>query len=116
MSWVLLLVACGGSKVGEHVDRDTASAALESECEITWDAWANGFFTTYCKSCHSESSSNRYDAPETINFDDLDDVREWFTRVRARTLDEETMPVGGGVPEVELMRLEIWMDCLEDTL
>ena len=115
MMILLLLFACGGSKTAEHDEADTAASHVESDCEITWDAWGNGFFTTYCKSCHSSASGNRFDAPESVNFDDLSDVREWSARIRVRTLDEETMPVGGGVPDDELARLEAWMDCLETT-
>ena len=117
MIFILGLLACGGTKDLEHRDRDqdTGFDHLEAECEITWDAWANGFFTTYCQSCHSETSQNRYDAPAHVNLDTVADIRGWSERIRARVLDDQTMPVGGGVPEDELTRLDAWMLCLEAT-
>ena len=109
----LLFMSCGGDKTPEYTERDTAALPSEPGCEVDWDAWANGFFTTYCKSCHSMNSSNRYGAPESVNIDTVEDVRDWADRVRLRVLESETMPVGGGVPEDELLRLSDWMDCLE---
>jgi len=119
MMLFLALLACGDADGPEYKDRnrqveqDTGEALLESECEVTWDAWANGFFTTYCKSCHSETSQNRYDAPDHVNLDTVADIRDWSQRIRIRVLDDQTMPVGGGVPEEELVRLDEWMVCLE---
>jgi len=34
--------------------------------------------------------------------------------VRARVLDDQTMPLGGGVDATELARLDGWLQCLED--
>jgi uncharacterized membrane protein len=108
--WMMLWLACGG---GEGSDESTDSGApLPDSCDVRWDAWANGFFATYCRSCHSETSPHRYDAPEGVDMDDLDDVRTWSERIRIRVLDDETMPVGGGVPQSELTRLDEWLDCL----
>jgi uncharacterized membrane protein len=115
MMFFLLLMSCGGDKTSEYIDRDTAVLPFETECDVDWDAWANGFFTTYCKSCHSVNSTNRYGAPESVNIDTVADVRDWADRVRLRVLESQTMPVGGGVPEEELLRLSNWMDCLEGT-
>ncbi len=111
----LFLLACGDDKKPAHHELDSGTIEDVEVCEVSWDAWANGFFTTYCKSCHLESSTNRYGAPENVNIANIDDVRTWSTRIRIRVLDEETMPVGGGVPEEDLLRLSEWMDCLEDT-
>jgi len=115
MILILTLLACGDAEGPEYKERerDTAEMHFESDCEVTWDAWANGFFTTYCKSCHSESSQNRYEAPGNVNLDTVTDIRDWSQRIRVRVLEDQTMPVGGGVPEQELVRLDDWMRCLE---
>ena len=43
----------------------------------------------------------------------MGDVRAWSDRIRIRVLEEETMPMGGGVPVRTLTVLDAWLDCLE---
>ena len=43
-------------------------------------------------------------------FDTREEVRALAGAVRTSTLDARTMPLGGGVPEDELARLEAWLD------
>ena len=113
MSLWLWMMACGGGGIPE----DTAKASVSADtgtpaaCEQGWDDWSNGFFTTYCLSCHSASSVRRHDAPEGINFDTLDETLALIERVQARVIDDETMPIGGGVPADALVRLEDWLQC-----
>ena len=106
-------MACGGGDPEYIEGRDDTAAPLPEPCDVRWDAWASGFFTTYCQSCHSETSPHRYDAPKSVDLDDIEDVRAWSERIRIRVLQEETMPMGGGVPDTELSRLDGWLDCLE---
>lgn len=110
----LLLLGCGGGSVdtGEQADHpdDTATEVI---CDASWDAWGAGFFRTYCAACHAQNSPNRHDAPEGVDFDTLSEVQAQMHRVRARVLDEQSMPVGGGVPEDVLNQLETWLDCVE---
>lgn len=113
MIWTLLLLACGSGSPDETEGPDDTATPLPEECEVRWDAWASGFFTTYCQSCHSETSPHRYDAPTGVDLDNIEDVRDWSERIRIRVLQEETMPVGGGVPDAELNQLDAWLDCLE---
>lgn len=113
--WAMLWLACGGDGVVEETgDAVDSTAPLPETCDVRWDAWANGFFATYCRSCHSENSPHRYDAPEGVDLDTLEDADEWSDRIRVRVLDDETMPQGGGVPAAELTRLDEWLDCLEN--
>jgi hypothetical protein len=47
-----------------------------------------------------------------VDFDVEDDLLRHGARVRARVLDEGTMPIGGGVPEDELARLDTYLSCV----
>ncbi len=120
---VWLLLACSGAptKMADTAEgagqtdsslTDTATTA-ETNCDESWDAWANGFFTTYCRACHSQSSANRFDAPVGVDFDDRSDTVARLEQVRIWVLENQTMPVGGGVPEEELTRLDSWLQCYE---
>jgi len=97
-------------------DSGTPGPGPETECdtgapEVTWTNWGEGFFRSFCTACHSISSPNRYDAPETINFDTLVDVRGYEAAIRSAVLDRGTMPVGGGAPEEDLYLLGLFLDC-----
>ncbi|MCP4804135.1 MAG: hypothetical protein GY913_20145 [Proteobacteria bacterium] len=106
MIWLVLL-ACDGAGV---VDSSEPSPC-DSGPDVTWDAWANGFFATYCRSCHSIDTPDRRSAPEGVDFDSPSDVRAFSDRVRARVIDDESMPVGGGVYPEDLVLLERYLDC-----
>ncbi len=63
----LALAACtGGSPTG-------------SECPTTnpptYASFGQNFFTTYCTSCHSASSTNRHGAPKSQNYDTEADIK-----------------------------------------
>ena len=66
MMWALLLLACGEGKTEDAQDADDTATPLPEQCDAQWDAWASGFFTTYCQSCHSETSPH---ATGTIGLD-----------------------------------------------
>ena len=118
MVWMMIACAQGPSKgldtATNAATSDTATDTTE-RCDDGWDGWANGFFATYCRSCHAASSATRYGAPADVNFDTREDAVAWLDRVRVRVLEDETMPVGGGVPETDLTRLETWVQCVEMT-
>lgn len=78
---------------------------------LSWDGWGDGFFTTYCRACHSATTPDRHGAPEGIDFDTEDQVRTGKELIRASVLTNGTMPVGGGVLPDELTLLEIYLDC-----
>ncbi len=46
-----------------------------------------------------------------VDFDTMDAVIAQTGRIRARTIDEQTMPVGGGVSQDDLSLLAAWLDC-----
>jgi uncharacterized membrane protein len=103
-----LLLACGTDPEPAGAC-DTAGAAAGPE--ITWDGWTQGFFLTYCTACHSEATADRRGAPAGVDFDTPTQVLDQESRVRARVLEDRTMPLGGGVPAEDLALLEQWLAC-----
>ncbi len=102
-----LLLACGGME-------DSASAtSCPTEAPPTWNTFGHGFVTTYCLACHSEGNTNRrYGAPEGMDFDTEAQVRLYAERLRVRVIEEETMPVGGGVYADDLVGFERYLNCI----
>jgi len=102
--WILLLtllVACG----------DDDAYLCDTSYQVTWEGWGDGFFSTYCRSCHSSTTEERNGAPEGVDFDTLDDVILWLDSIERVVLDEGSMPVGGGVYEDDLLLLEALLKC-----
>lgn len=125
---ILLLFGCGtapasGDKITDdtadeaspddsgsgHGGDDTASADCEVEVPVTWNGWAGGFFATYCRSCHSVSTPNRQGAPEGVDFDTQADVDRQIDAIWRTVLDQQRMPVGGGVYPDDLVLLEQYL-------
>jgi len=102
-----LLFACAAPTV----DDSASSAVCDTGPAPTWESFGDGFFRTYCRSCHSASTPTRSGAPESSNFDTEVEVRAQAARVRARVLEEGTMPVGGGVSEDDLILLDRLLAC-----
>ena len=104
---LMTLLACDGEDPAPE-----ASTGCSTVPTVTWDGWAHGFFTTYCLACHSaQNVDQRRDAPANVDFDSEADVVALAARVRARVLDEGTMPIGGGVFPDDLTLLNIYMTC-----
>jgi len=85
------------------------------ECEglptVTWEGWSDGFFKTWCRACHSAATTDRNGAPEGMDFDTEAQVVENASLVRYSVLDEERMPLGGGLYKEDLYLLEVYLDC-----
>lgn len=94
---------------------EPAPAALVGDCErapgVTWDAWGQGFFLTWCTSCHSRAATDRHGAPDGVDFDTWEDVQTWRSAIRTRVLDEATMPVGGGLYDEDRALLDVMLTC-----
>lgn len=105
---LLLLWACTGAP-----ESDTAAVCLADTdpAAVTWDNWGEDFFTSYCDSCHSARTPDRRGAPESAVFDTEAQVVAQLSRVQARVLDEETMPLGGGVFPDDLILLAAYIKC-----
>ena len=98
-----LLLACGESL-------DTSDPCHTS---VDWDSWGHGFFLTWCSSCHSATTEDRHGAPENTVFDQESDILMWRDRINIRVLQEQDMPVGGGISDVERMYLQEYLQYLE---
>ena len=107
---LLFLAACTGTP---DVDTSASVARCEDPTAVTWNNWAEDFFTTYCDACHSSRAVDRRGAPESAVFDTEAQAVAQLARVRARVLEQQTMPLGGGVFEDDLVLLGRWVDCLE---
>jgi uncharacterized membrane protein len=106
----LMLLACDG-EVPAQDSGNVQSSLCEEGYDLSWDNFGHGFFLTYCTSCHSADSPNRFGAPEGIDFDTEEQVLAWRDRLHVVVLEEESMPLGGGVFDDDLYLFEIYMEC-----
>jgi hypothetical protein len=80
----------------------------------TWSNFGEDWFVTWCASCHAATSPQRFGAPEGLIFDTEEQVIDNISLIRTAVLGSKpTMPVGGGLPEVDRAELERYLDCLE---
>ena len=107
----MLLLALQLACVDAKTPVDSADACDALEYDVTWANFGDGFFANYCRGCHSALTPNRYDAPESINFDTLEEVRALESLIRTTVIDEQSMPVGGGVYDQDLEFLGYFLDC-----
>lgn len=97
----------------------TAGDPDEVDCsELTYENFADNFFRSYCLRCHSATLVGdlaRSDAPVGINYDTIEGVREFATRIRLRAGQLGDMPpLLAPVPkpnEEERRMLIQWIDC-----
>ncbi|MCB9778586.1 MAG: hypothetical protein H6742_08500 [Alphaproteobacteria bacterium] len=112
---LLLTLACGepasDTGAGGIDSAGSTSEICQDAPQVSWAGWADGFFQGYCRSCHSSTTPDRRGAPEGVDFDTLDQVREQADLVRWSVIEEGRMPVGGGVYEDDLYLLEVFLDC-----
>ncbi len=114
--WTLtLLSACGKEDDGG----DTAPAAIDCSREpsLEWDNYAAGFFDKNCNGCHSSALEGdaRYNAPPGVDFDSEDIAIAQAGRIRARVVEDQTMPPGGGLTASEMRMIDEWLMCAADT-
>ncbi len=112
---VLLAVACGDKNTDDTASSTTDDTGSMADCDdvydLTWDNWGSSFFATYCDSCHAAASPNRFGAPEYATFDTEEEARNWQVAIRETVLEDESMPLGGGVYEDDLFLLDVYLDC-----
>lgn len=104
----LSLLGCTG-EVKETAD--TSGDCSSAPYDITWYNWGDGFFSNYCRACHSSESQERFDAPEGINFDTKEEVEALSDQIRDQVIVQGTMPVGGGVYDQDVIFLGYLLDC-----
>ena len=117
-AYLTLLLACGeepSEQTLEEESIDSAEPEPEPDCTnvplVTWESWGEGFFITWCQPCHSVLTVERNGAPEGIDFDTETDLVRWQESVQRTVLDEESMPVGGGLSEDDAVLLKALLDC-----
>ncbi|MCA9431390.1 MAG: hypothetical protein KC940_12840 [Candidatus Omnitrophica bacterium] len=84
-----------------------------SQTTLTYENWAEGFFTQTCCTCHhsSRTGDERFGAPAEFNFDTLDLIRNQADDIRAVTLgDYRFMPPLGVTWPWDRDNLREWMD------
>ena len=89
---------------------DTAPPTTECVRTVSWQAWGQGFFMTWCQACHSQTTSARNGAPEGIDFDTEAQVLTLLDAVSETVLVSRSMPVGGGPDADDLTLLSIYLD------
>ena len=110
----LLLGGLAGTSCGTADDTGDTPAICSGEQALNYDTFGAGFLSLYCQGCHASDSLDRYGAPENVIFDNVDQALAQVVSIRATTLGESpTMPPGGGVPSLDLERLEVWLDCVD---
>ena len=127
--WVLRTVSGAAALLGLLVagcspdmplpDQVVVDDADEIDCdELTYENFGQAFFQSYCLRCHSVTNVGdiaRNDAPVGIDYDTLEGVREFATRIRLRAGELGDMPpLLVPVPrpsEEERLQLIRWIDC-----
>lgn len=105
----------------DPLDAEVIAGVGEVECatlNVTYENFAAAFFEKYCLRCHSASLSGdlaRSDAPAGIDFDDLESIRSFTSRIALRAGELGDMPpalLGGERPSIdERVRLLQWIQC-----
>ena len=85
-------------------------SALDCEPTVTWDGWGHGFFSTWCTTCHAPDA-DRNGAPAGVDFHSPDAVWRQRDAVRRRVIEQQDMPLGGGLDPEDLVRLDALLSC-----
>jgi hypothetical protein len=97
----LALAACGDDSLP-----DCPPSAL------TYQTFGEPFLVNWCRGCHSRDlpPEMRQGAPETVNFNDRRDVRQFAGRISS-VVSAQSMPPAGGPGEQERGLLTEWIRC-----
>lgn len=81
---------------------------------LTYENFGGPFMLSYCTTCHSSRllADMRQGSPIDVNFDGIDDIREWAPRIWIRAADQNmNMPPVGPPADEERERLGEWLAC-----
>lgn len=105
------LVACGGKDASDGLD----TGICEDAPVLMWSNFGEGFLIENCQTCHASTTNDRHDAPDSVVFDTLADVKDQRDAIlNAATGDDPYMPPQGGVSDDDRERLQIWLTCWID--
>ena len=119
LSALVLVAACGTDMRPEELGEEpsTVEPVPADKCEtsyLSYDNFGAPFVISWCRGCHSSAipQGQRQKAPMTVNFDTLDDVRNWSERIETRAASATPdMPPAGGPTEAERALLREWIEC-----
>jgi len=101
---LLLWLACGDGDTGELTCLDVP--------EVNYHNFGDAFLRHNCQGCHASTAENRYGAPETVQFDTVEDAWDWSDRIVATAIgNEASMPPAGRVSDDEQVMLYWWLEC-----
>ena len=111
---MILLTALLGCGLGAQTV-DSFDECATREVPLSYANFGEPFLERHCTGCHSShlDGERRFDAPMGIDLDSYQAAETYKSRIQARVLDPESpqMPPGGGPTELELVRLQEWLDC-----
>mgnify|MGYP005743601673 CR=1 FL=1 len=130
MLLLALLAGCSGDKADSAASdtsppdttpvEETGETAVDTGfCAgvplVNYYNFGEGFMTENCQGCHASTAADRYDAPEHVTFDTVEQVWGWSERILSRSAgDDASMPPAGGVSEDDRTKLEWWLLCAEE--
>ena len=80
---------------------------------LRYDNFGAPFIINWCRACHSAElpAEMRQNAPANINFDTLDEIRDWLRQIQGAAGQGSTMPPTGGPSDAERTMLVEWLRC-----
>lgn len=80
---------------------------------LRYDNFGSPFIVNWCRACHSSElpPGMRQDAPIDVNFDTLDEIRAWSSRINLTAGAGTSMPPTGGPSASERVMLVEWLRC-----
>jgi len=109
---LLAIFACGPDDLAPG-EEGIVPVDCDRDPPLDYDNFGAAFLQRNCTGCHSSElpEGDRFGAPELVDLDSLGSVDAWAYRIHARTLQQATMPPGGGIPEEDLAMLDEWLQC-----
>lgn len=101
------LAACSW---GQTIDQATCPTG---GTKLTWQSFGQGFFVANCNRCHSVPQDQRQGAPDGIEFNTVDEVRQRKDRIYVLSAGpNDSMPPGpDDPPREERDKLAEWLAC-----
>jgi hypothetical protein len=96
----------------EHAWLGLADRPCPEESFLDWESFGGPFMLTWCAGCHNAEAGDRQDAPESVRFDRVEDVRDHLELVYLNAADDnDAMPPIGGPGLAERTLLGEWLAC-----